>query len=82
MDRRQFFGDSAAQPAPPPASATFAPMPALPDVEQTLISNTVRHLLQEAVRDGIRELHIETRPGDDPSELRFQVTGIIKIPSK
>jgi len=78
----QFFGDGAAESTAPPASSAPAPMPALPDVSQTLIANTVTHALQAAVRDGIRELHIETQPGEDASELRFQVTGVIKIQPK
>jgi hypothetical protein len=71
----QFFGDGATQ-------ATFPPAPAQPDVAQTLISNTVHHVLQTAVQDGIRELHNETSPGAGPGELRFQVSGIIKFSTK
>lgn len=75
----QFFGDGAVEQTVPPVQP---PMPALPDVAQTLVSNTVSHVLQAAVREGIRELHVETSPGPEEGTLRFNVTGIIKIPPK
>jgi hypothetical protein len=78
----QFFGDGAVEATVPPASATPAAMPALPDVSQTIIANTVSHLVQGALREGITELHIETMPGKDATEVRFQVTGVIKLPPK
>jgi hypothetical protein len=74
----QFFGDGAVEATVPPAAA----MPALPDVSQTIIANTVSHLVQGALREGITELHIETMPGKDATEVRFQVTGVIKLPPK
>lgn len=70
----QFFGaDGAEAPAP-----SGAPLPALPDVAQSLIAGTVTQLVRGAVGAGIRELHISTTPGAD-GELRFQVTGVIYI---
>lgn len=78
----QFFGDGAVEATVPPAAAPSATMPPLPDVTQTMIANTVTHLVQGALREGISELHIETTPGKDATEVRFQVTGVIKLPSK
>jgi GAF domain-containing protein len=80
----QFFGDGSAEATvPPPLPGLLPPpaLPALPDVSQTIIANTVSHLVQGALREGITELHIETTPGKD-GELRFQVTGVFKLPAK
>ncbi|USX24014.1 GAF domain-containing protein [Oxalobacteraceae bacterium OTU3CINTB1] len=58
----QFFGDE-----PPVAPA---PMPAD-------LAEVVAGLAQQAHRHGIRQLHIETTPGDAPGEIRFQVSGVL-----
>lgn len=68
---------NAAEPAARPPSAAFARMPALPDVEQTLISNVVGPLMLNVAQHGISELHITTTPGPD-GEIRFQVTGVLR----
>ncbi|SFV04805.1 GAF domain-containing protein [Pseudoduganella namucuonensis] len=59
-------------PVPPP------PMPALPDVEQTLIANTIGQIATSAAQQGIRELHIETTPGEN-GDIHFKVTGVIRL---
>jgi hypothetical protein len=53
------------------------PVPALPDVEQTLIANAVNPLLLAATQHGISELHITTTPGPDGA-IRFQVSGVLR----
>lgn len=75
-------------PAAAPASTSAAampaarpPVPALPDVEQTLIGNAIGQLVLSASQQGITELHIETTPGPDGA-IRFQVSGTIQLPKK
>lgn len=53
------------------------PIPALPDVEQTLVANAISPLLLAAAQHGISELHITTTPGPD-GEIRFQATGVLR----
>ena len=57
----QFFGDE-------PASA-----PAV----QPELAKIVGDLARQAHQHGIRQLHIETTPGDVPGEIRFQVSGVL-----
>ena len=57
----QFFGDE-------PASA-----PAV----QPELARIVGDLARQAHQHGIRQLHIETTPGDVPGEIRFQVSGVL-----
>nr|WP_315392921.1 GAF domain-containing protein [uncultured Duganella sp.] len=67
----QFFGDDGAPPEPPAATApTAANVPGG-------LATAVGELARQAHSHGIRELHIETTPGDAPGEVRFQVTGIL-----
>lgn len=71
--------------APPGMAMAMAagamPVPAQPNLEQTLISNTVNYLVREAVAQGIRELHITTTPGKEAGEINFTVTGVLKLPT-
>jgi hypothetical protein len=53
------------------------PIPALPDVEQTLIASAINPLLLAAAQHGISELHITTTPGPD-GEIHFQATGVLR----
>ncbi|CAN7379488.1 GAF domain-containing protein [Pseudoduganella sp. LjRoot289] len=69
----------APQPDTPRADAVRPPIPALPDVEQTLVASAVGPLLMSAAQQGIRELHVTTTPGPD-GEIRFQVTGVLRPP--
>jgi hypothetical protein len=57
----QFFGDGPAVTAPVPAD----------------LAEVVAGLAQQAHQHGIRQLHIETTPGDAPGEIRFQVSGVL-----
>jgi hypothetical protein len=41
------------------------------------LAEVVAGLAQQAHRHGIRQLHIETMPGDAPGEIRFQVSGVL-----
>lgn len=59
------------------ATPARPPVPALPDVEQTLIANAVSPLLLAAAQHGISELHITTTPGADGA-IRFQVSGVLR----
>ncbi|MES2259294.1 MAG: GAF domain-containing protein [Pseudomonadota bacterium] len=69
-----------APPAPRvmPTAAPAPAMPALPDVEQTLIANSIGQLALNAAQQGISELHIETTPCADGT-IRFQVSGVIRL---
>ena len=57
----QFFGD---EPAAAPAV-------------QPELAKIVGDLARQAHQHGIRQLHIETTPGDVPGEIRFQVSGVL-----
>jgi hypothetical protein len=45
-------------------------------VAQTLVGNAVMPLLEGALRQGVRELHIVTESGPDGT-IRFTVTGVL-----
>ncbi|GGZ06963.1 GAF domain-containing protein [Pseudoduganella plicata] len=52
------------------------PGPARPDVSQALVGSAVLPLLEGALRQGVRELHIATESGPDGT-IRFTVTGVL-----
>ncbi|MBP1202770.1 hypothetical protein JOD97_000784 [Duganella sp. 1411] len=64
----QFFGD---EPAP---AAAPSPAPSVP----AELAEVVGNLARQAHRHGIRQLQIETAPGDLEGEVSFKVTGIFK----
>jgi len=77
----QFFGaaiDAAAE------ATTLQPSPAgpaQPDIAQALVGNAVMPLLEGALRQGVRELHIATEEGPDGT-IRFTLTGVLRPASR
>jgi GAF domain-containing protein len=63
----QYFGAA----APP---ATLAPAHA------DKLLDTVAALVAGSHREGLSDLRIETAPGDKPGEIRFTVSGILRLP--
>jgi hypothetical protein len=65
--RDQYFGAAA-------TPATLAPARA------EKLADTVAALVAGSHREGLSDLRIETAPGDRPGEIRFTVSGILRLP--
>jgi GAF domain-containing protein len=63
----QYFGPAAAPPSLPPAHADK-------------LVDTVAALVAGSHREGLSDLRIETAPGEKPGEIRFTVSGVLKLP--
>jgi hypothetical protein len=63
----QYFG-----PATTPA--------ALPPERADRLMDTVAALVAGSHREGLSDLRIETAPGDRPGEIRFTVSGVLRLP--
>jgi GAF domain-containing protein len=63
----QYFG-----PATAPA--------ALPAARADRLVDTVAALVAGSHREGLSDLRIETAPGDRPGEIRFTVSGVLRLP--
>jgi GAF domain-containing protein len=63
----QYFG-----PATAPA--------ALPSERADRLVDTVAALVAGSHREGLSDLRIETAPGDRPGEIRFTVSGVLRLP--
>jgi hypothetical protein len=62
----QYFGPAAAPPSLPPAHADK-------------LFDTVAALVAGSHREGLSDLRIETAPGEKPGEIRFTVSGVLKL---
>lgn len=73
----QCFGNA------PPQSVQAAPRPAEPALlsvsQQEELVQMVSGMVAGAHRQGLSELRIETTPGKDPGEVRFQVSGVMRL---
>jgi len=72
----QFFGAADAGAAGEATVIGPAAAPARPDIAQTLVGNAIMPLLEGALRQGVRELHIVTENGPEGT-IRFTVTGVL-----
>ena len=74
----QLFGASSAPPTPAAVAAVAAPAPASATPAQVPadLAELVSNMALQAHRHGIRQLHIDTMPGEVAGEVRFQVSGI------
>jgi hypothetical protein len=63
----QYFGPAAAPAALPPERADR-------------LLDTVAALVAGSHREGLSDLRIETAPGDRPGEIRFTVSGVLRLP--
>ena len=76
---QQFFGSASAPAARPATGLPLPPQPPLPDTTQTLIGDSISQIAAIAAGAGISELHVETMPGKDGGEIRFQVSGVLRL---
>jgi hypothetical protein len=53
---------------------------ALPPERADRLMDTVAALVAGSHREGLSDLRIETAPGDRPGEIRFTVSGILRLP--
>lgn len=53
---------------------------ALPPARADKLVDTVAALVAGSHREGLSDLRIETAPGERPGEIRFTVSGILKLP--
>jgi hypothetical protein len=72
----QYYGSPAE--APPPA-APMAPAPLLSPARQEELIEAVTGMAAGAHRGRLSELRIETTAGDDPSQVRFLVSGVLRL---
>ena len=73
----QFFGTAAVNPPEPAPAPALAAMATTADTAATLVNQAVAPLVENALRQGIRELHVTTEPQADGT-IRFTVTGTFK----
>lgn len=57
-----------------------APAPALAPAHADRLVDTVAALVAGSHREGLSDLRIETTPGEKPGEIRFTVSGILRLP--
>jgi hypothetical protein len=57
-----------------------AATPPLPHAHADKLVDTVAALVAGSHREGLSDLRIETAPGDKPGEIRFTVSGILRLP--
>lgn len=68
----QYFGGA----APAPVLAA----PALDAGREAQLVDTVASLVAGSHRQGLSDLRIDTAPGDRPGEIRFTVSGVLRLP--
>lgn len=66
----QYFGPAAA----------VAPVPELHAAQQSQLVGAVAALVAGSHAQGLSDLRIETAPGDHPGEIRFTVSGVMRLP--
>lgn len=73
-----YFGPAPAQDAPALTAAALSP------ARQASLVETVAALVAatgaSAQREGLSDLRIETAPGERPGEIRFTVSGVLRLP--
>jgi len=58
----------------------FGAAPALPAQQQARLVEAVAGLVAGSQRQGLSELRIDTAPGERPGEIRFTVSGVLRLP--
>jgi hypothetical protein len=54
--------------------------PALTPAHEAALVDTVAALVAGSQREGLSDLRIETAPGERPGEIRFTVSGVLRLP--
>jgi hypothetical protein len=62
---------------PPPAAA---PSPAPGAAQQAQLVKAVAALVAGSHEQGLSDLRIDTAPGERPGEIRFTVSGVMRLP--
>lgn len=63
-----------------PVAAPAAEPAALGSAQQAQLVNTVATLVAGSHQQGLSDLRIETAPGERPGEIRFTVSGVMRLP--
>jgi len=74
----QYFGPAPAPHALEPADGAAAPT--LAPARAASLVDAVAALVAGSHREGLSDLRIETAPGERPGEIRFTVSGVLRLP--